>query len=291
MTASAALAAARIHPTAIVEAGAVIGAGSVIGPWCQVGAGVRLGADNHLQSHVVVCGNTTTGPGNEFFPFSCIGSRTEDKKYAGSPATYVDIGERNVFREHVTVNAATGDGGRTVIGSDNVFLSDSHVGHECIVGNDVVIGCGVKLAGHVEVEDFAIVNGMTGVIQFVRIGRHAFIGATNKVTKDILPFAIAEGNPSTIRGVNVVGLGRRGFTESRVREIRRILRALSRSSAPLAATLASLQAEFADSEDLARLAFFVADSKAGVAQISRGRGQPSAASTSGTSDSGTTLGS
>ncbi|SEK17443.1 MULTISPECIES: acyl-ACP--UDP-N-acetylglucosamine O-acyltransferase [unclassified Variovorax] len=257
----------RIHPSAIIEDGAVIGDDCFIGPYCHVTKDVSLGAGNVLHAHVSLVGNTTIGPNNEFFQYACIGSRTEDMKFKAGSIARVEIGGGNIFREYCTVNAATEHGATTKIYDGNVFLSDSHVGHDCIIGSNIVLGCGSKLAGHVEICDYATVNGMTGVIQFVRLGRYSFIGATNKVTKDILPFMIAEGNPSEIRVVNTIGLERRGFAPERIRHIKNVIRQLLKTPSALQEALGSLVKEFPGDPDVTELSAFVTRSRTGIAKM------------------------
>ena len=257
----------RIHATAIIEHGAVIGDDCSIGPYCHDTKDVSLGTGNVLHAHVSLVGNTTIGPSNEFFQYACIGSRTEDMKFKAGSIARVEIGGGNIFREYCTVNAATEDGATTKIGDGSVFLSDSHVGHDCIIGSNIVLGCGSKLAGHVEIGDYATVNGMTGVIQFVRLGRYSFIGATNKVTKDILPFMIAEGNPSVIRVVNTIGLERKGFAPERIRHIKDVIRRLFKTPSALQDALGSLATEFPGDPDIIEISDFVARSRTGIAKM------------------------
>lgn len=255
-----------IHSTAIIEAGAVIGEGCRIGPYCHVGADVRLGAGNVLHSHVVVSGRTTLGDGNEIHPFACIGSTPEDKKFLKEFVTYTRIGSRNVFREYCTVNSGSMPEQATVIGSDNLFLSYSHIAHDCVIANHVVISCDSKLSGHVQVDDHAVVNGKTGVVQFVRIGAFAFIGGMNKVAKDILPFAIADGYPAVMRGINKVGLERNGFTAQHVRDLRAAYRTLVRENITLADAIVRLKSEFAGHPQVSVMVEFAAASKLGLAR-------------------------
>jgi UDP-N-acetylglucosamine acyltransferase len=253
------------HPTAIVEAGAVVGANSIIGPYCHVGAHVTIGADCRLLSYVSISGDTHIGSGNEFFPFSSIGGRTEDLKYVSGTRPGLKIGDGNVFREGCTVNCATQEGHVTVIGNFGTFLSDSHVAHDCIIGDHVILGSGAKLAGHVEMGDYCTVNGMTGVVQFVRLGQYSFIGATNKVVKDVLPFMVADGNPSVGRIVNTVGLGRKGFDEDRIRRIKTLIRAVLGNKNSVAGMADVLRNDFADDPDARGLIAFIQASRLGIA--------------------------
>ena len=197
----------RIHPTAVVDPAAELGDGVEIGPYCVVGAGVRLGAGCRLQSHVVLAGPTTVGAENVFYPFACVGQRSQDLKYAGEP-TSLEIGDRNTFREFVTVHRATAPGGVTRVGSGGNFLSYSHIAHDCIVGDEVIFSNNGTLAGHVEVGDRAVVGGLTAIHQFCRIGRLAITGGCSKIVQDVPPFMMVDGNPARVRHINQVGLER-----------------------------------------------------------------------------------
>lgn len=198
-----------IHPTAIISSSAEIGDACEIGPYCIVGDGVKLGSGCRLHSHVVIEGFTTIGKDNEFFPFAAIGGKSQDLKYAGEP-TYLRIGERNVFRENVTIHRSTSSELLTQIGDDNLFLAYAHVAHECEVGNHTIFSNNGTIAGHVVVEDHAIISGLTAVHQFCRIGAHSITGGCSKIIKDIPPFMVADGNPASVRAINEVGLKRRG---------------------------------------------------------------------------------
>ena len=173
-----------IHPTAIIHPEATLGADCEIGPYCHIGPQVTLGPQCRLHSHVVIDGHTTLGAGNEVFPFACLGLKSQDLKWKGG-LTRVQIGDRNVFREYCTVHSATQDGDTTRIGSDNHFLAYTHVAHDVQIGNHIVMSNVASLAGHVIVEDHAIVGGLAGVHQFCRIGKYAMIGGASKVVQDI----------------------------------------------------------------------------------------------------------
>lgn len=255
-----------IHPSAIIETGAVIGEGCRIGPYCHIGPNVVLGTGNVLRAHVVIGGHTTLGDGNEIHPFACLGTDPEDKKFIKESVTFTRIGSGNVFREYATVNASTKSGETTVIGNNGLFLSYSHVAHDCLIGNDVVISCDAKLSGHVQVGDHAVINGKTGVVQFVRIGTFAFVGGMNKVTKDILPYCIADGLPAVMRGVNKIGLERNGVGTAQIQAIRSAYRTLLRQNLPLRAAIAQLQAEAASLPEVATMIAFAASSVLGLAR-------------------------
>jgi len=263
-----------IHPSAIVEPGAVIGEGCNIGPYCQIGRNVVLGAGNVLRANVVIGGHTSLGDGNEIHPFACLGTEPEDKKYRRDSTTYTRIGSGNIFREFSTVNAAAKPGESTVVGSNGVFLSYSHIAHDCIVGDDVVISCDTKLSGHVQVGNHAIINGMTGVVQFVRIGQFAFVGGMNKVTKDVLPYCIADGHPAVMRGINKVGLERNGFAVSQIRSIRSAYRTLLRQNLPLRDAIALLKNEVATCSEIAEMIQFAETSVLGLARSRATREEP-----------------
>jgi UDP-N-acetylglucosamine acyltransferase len=219
--------AVSIHPTAIIEAGAELGADVQIGAYAFVGTGVQLGAGTQLHHHASVEGRTTVGTKCELFPYACIGGKTQDLKYKGGRPG-LRIGERNVFREYVTVHAATFDDEFTVIGSDNTILAYSHIAHDCIVGDHCVMSNGTMLAGHVIVEDHVIIGGYGGVHQFCRLGAYAMLSATAKLVQDLPPFFIADGTPAVVRAYNKVGLERNGHTPEQLDRVKQIFRILYR---------------------------------------------------------------
>jgi len=197
-----------IHPTAILEPGAQLGEGVAIGPYCVVGQHVRLGDGTTLASHVVVDGRTTVGRNCQLFPFACIGMKTQDLKFAGG-MTYAEIGDGTVLREFTSVHTGTKDGEVTRIGGGCLIMAYCHIAHACVVGNEVIMSNLAQLAGEVQVEDRAIIGGMTGVHQFCRIGTMAMVGAASKVRQDCPPYMITEGQPTEVIGPNLVGLQRR----------------------------------------------------------------------------------
>lgn len=172
-----------------------------------------------LHSHVVIDGPSCFGKGNEFFPFSVIGLKSQDLKYKGEP-TYLEVGDNNVFRENATINRATDIGGVTRIGNDNLFLVSCHAGHDCQIGNHVIFSGFATAAGHVTVGDYAILAGCCAVHQFVSIGEHAMVAAVARVSQDVLPYTIVEGHPAVTRSVNSIGMQRRGFSEEDLRAVR-----------------------------------------------------------------------
>jgi UDP-N-acetylglucosamine acyltransferase len=258
------LPAPEVDPTARVAAGARLEAGVRIGPYCVVGPEVRLGRGTVLDAHVVIDGSTEVGAGNRFYPFSSIGLAPQDLKYHGEP-TRTEIGERNVFREFVTVHRGTaGGGGLTKIGSDNLLMNGVHVAHDCRVGSHIIFGNAATLAGHVDVHDWAIVNAYSGVHQFCRVGEHAFVGGYTVATKDTLPFSKVVGNRACIFGINGVGLQRRGFSRERIAAIRQAYRTLVQSRLNTSAAVARLETEGPHTDDVKGLVAFIRSSRRGV---------------------------
>ena len=252
-----------IHSNAVVDSGASIGDGAEIGPFCHVGTGVELGPDCRLIGHVTVAGPTKIGAGNIFFPYVSIGQRSQDLKYAGEP-TYLEIGSGNSFREFCTVNRGTLPDTKTVIGSHGNFLAYSHVAHDCTVGDHVIFSNNGTLAGHVQVEDFAVIGGLSGVHQFCRIGRHSIVGGCTKIVQDVPPYMIADGNPAEIRGVNQVGLERRGFSAADVRALRECYRFLYRANLNVKQACERIAAEVASSDVRSHLLAFIENSQRGI---------------------------
>lgn len=254
---------ARIHPTAIIDSTAKIGQTSSVGPYCIIGAGVVIGEGCRLRAHVTIAGPTKVGDNNRFYPYCCIGHRSQDLKYEGEP-TYLEIGNDNCFREFSTVHRATAREGITRVGSHGNFLAYSHIAHDCVVGDHVIFSNNGTLAGHVVVGDHAVIGGLSGVHQFCRIGAHAIVGGCTKIVQDVPPFMIADGNPAEIRGVNFVGLERRGFAPEAIRELREAYRALYRENLNVSQALEVLRAKFAGSELVTYLADFIATSERGI---------------------------
>jgi UDP-N-acetylglucosamine acyltransferase len=254
-----------IHPSAIVSPLAKLGNNVRIGPFCVIGANVELGDDCVLHSHVVLEGHAKFGRGNEFFPFACIGGKTQDLKYQGEP-TYLEVCDHNVFREGVTVHRGTHENLPTRIGSNNLLLAYCHVAHDCQLGNHIILSGGAGLAGHITVEDHAIVSGMAAVHQFCRIGRHAIIGGVAKVVQDVPPFMIVDGHPGVTRGLNVVGLQRRGFCEEDIKALKAAYKKLFlKKDQNLANAISSLKATHdADNPHVAHLIHFIEGSERGI---------------------------
>lgn len=252
-----------IHPTALVDAGAEIGEGCVIGPYCVVEAGVRLGAGCVLDHHVTLGGPSQFGSGNRFFPYACIGLRSQDLKYAGEP-TRLEVGDDNTFREFCTVHRATAPEGITRVGSRGNFLAYSHIAHDCTVGDNVIFSNNGTLAGHVYVGDHAVIGGLTAIHQFCRIGAHAITGGCSKIVQDVPPFFIADGNPAKVRGVNTTGLERRGFRADSIRALKEAYKILYIKRLPLAEAIEALRTMAVESPETGALADFIAESQRGI---------------------------
>jgi UDP-N-acetylglucosamine acyltransferase len=255
-----------IDPRAVIAADARIAADVEIGPYAVIGPGVSIGPGCWIGPHAVIQGPTTMGAGNRVFQFASIGDVPQDKKYAGEE-TRLEIGDRNTFREYVTVNRGTVTGkGATRIGSDNLLLAYSHVAHDCILGDHIVLSNVVMLAGHVELGDWVIMSGYAGAHQHCRIGAHAFIANNTAVLQDIPPYVLATGQPAEPRAVNLEGLKRRGFTEEQTRAIRNAYRALYRSELKLEEALAQLREMAASQQCLQVMVDFIEGSTRGLAR-------------------------
>ncbi|HZP34624.1 MAG TPA: acyl-ACP--UDP-N-acetylglucosamine O-acyltransferase [Candidatus Acidoferrales bacterium] len=255
----------EIDPRAVVAPGARIAAGVRIEAYAVVGDHVVLGEDCVLHSHAVVSGPARLGRANVLHPFCRIGGEPQDLKYAGEP-TRLEIGDRNVFRECVTVSRGTVQGGGvTRIGSDNLFMTSAHIAHDCIVGNHTIFANSATLAGHVTVEDYATIGAFSPVHQFCRIGRYSYIGASTVITRDVPPFSLVVTERDTrCFGVNSVGLERRGFTRDRIRAIETAFRLLLNSKLNTSQALEQMRLTLHGSADVAELMSFMQSSERGV---------------------------
>ena len=255
---------ARIHPSAVIEPGAQLGAEVEVGAFCYVGGEVTLGAGTRLHHHASVEGFTSVGERCEIFPYACIGGKTQDLKYkGGNPG--VRIGDRNTFREYVSVHAATKDGEFTVIGNDNTILAYSHVAHDCQLGSHIIASNSVGLAGHVIVEDHVALGAKCGVHQFCRIGAFAMVGAMSKIVQDVPPYIIADGNPAVARSINKVGLERNGFGVDRLEAVKQAFRVFYRAGHNRTQAFEKMHAHaLGTSEDFKRFLTFVERSERGV---------------------------
>lgn len=252
-------ASAKIHPTAVVEDGAVIGENVVIGPLSYVGPKVTLHDDVKLHNHAVVSGLTVIGRGSVIYPMAVIGGTPQAVRHDGSETT-LEVGERCTMREGVTMNAGSSDGsGRTIIGDDNLFLANSHVAHDCRLGNHIILSNNVMLAGHVTIEDRAILGGGCAVHQFTRIGRHAFIGGLSAVNYDVIPYGMLNGNPGILGGLNVVGMTRAGIDRADIHKVRRIFKQIFEGEGAIRSNAAAIdRAEYLDCPQVIEILDFIA---------------------------------
>jgi UDP-N-acetylglucosamine acyltransferase len=255
-----------IHPTALVDPAAKIGVGVAIGAYSIVGPEVEIGARTSIGPHVVIEGATRIGADNRVFQFASLGAEPQDKKYRGERSELV-IGDRNVIREFATFNRGTSEGGgATRIGDDNWIMAYVHIAHDCVVGNHVVFANNATLAGHVEIGDFVILGGFTGVHQFCKVGAHAFAGMGSLINADVPPFVIVAGSYAKPRGINSEGLKRRGFDATRIAAIKRAYRTVYVAGTPLAEARASLAEQARESGDVADLLGFLERSERSLAR-------------------------
>jgi UDP-N-acetylglucosamine acyltransferase len=251
-----------VHSTAIIHPKAQIGADCEIGPYCVIGEHVELGPGCRLRSHVVIDGYTRLGQGNEIFPFASIGLRTQDLKWKGG-ITRTEIGDHNTIRECVTIHSATGEGEATVIGSHNNILASSHVGHNVQMGNRVIVSM-AALAGHVVIEDSALVGGLSAVHQFCRIGTMAMVAGCAKIVQDVPPYMIVDGNPAETRTVNKLGLERNGVSEEAQTALRQAYKIYFRDGLTIPNALARIEGELPPLPEIKHLVQFIRASERGV---------------------------
>jgi UDP-N-acetylglucosamine acyltransferase len=253
------------HPTALIDPRAKVPASCSVGPYCVVGAEVELGEDCELMSHVVVHGPSKIGSHNRFFPFSAIGGEPQDLTYTGEK-TRLEIGDHNVIREYVTISRGTNKGGGvTKVGSHTLIMAYSHIGHDCSVGDHVIMANSATLAGHVTVEEWASIGAFSAVHQFDRVGAHAYIGGGTIVTQDVLPYSkCVAPRESRTYGVNTIGLERRGFSKERIGKIHHAFRVLLNSKLNTTQALEKLKSEGDQGEDVAMLVRFIEESQRGV---------------------------
>ena len=253
----------EIHPSAIIHPLASIGDDCSIGPYCVIGENVTLKKGNKLHSHVVIDGHTEIGAGNEFFPFSAVGLKTQDLKWRGG-ITWTRIGDRNTFRENVTVHSGTGEGESTLIGSDNYILAYCHIAHNVELGNHIIMSNNGTLAGHVIVEDYAIVGGLSAVHQFCRLGKMSIIGGCSKIVSDVAPYMMVDGNPARTRMPNKVGLERNGISEDGRAAISRLHRLFFRKGLAVSSAIEAIRAELSDLPEVQHFLKFVENSSRGI---------------------------
>jgi len=252
-----------IHPTAVVDPAAAIEDNVEIGPYAVIGPNVHVGADTKIHPHAVIDGNTTIGPGCEIFPGAAIGLRCQDLKYAGE-RTYVRIGEGTTIREYATINSSTGEGGETVVGRNCLIMAYCHIAHNCVLGDEVIMANVASLAGHIIIEDKAILSGLVAVHQFVRIGTMSMTGGASKVNQDVPPYGLSDGNPCRVRGINVVGLKRRAVPEPTRTALHHAFKTLFFDGHPMGRAIELVEAEGPHLPEVTHLLDFVRTSERGI---------------------------
>jgi UDP-N-acetylglucosamine acyltransferase len=252
-----------IHSSAIIHPKAQIGSGCEVGPYCVIGEHVTLGNNCILHSHVVIDGHAKLGKENVIFPFASIGKKTQDLKWKGG-VTRLEIGDRNVFREGVTIHCATEDGDATVVGSDNLLLTYVHIAHDCVLANHIIMSSYAGLAGHVVVEDHAILGGYTAVHQFCRVGKFAMTGGCSRIPQDVAPFMIVEGNPAETRAVNKIGLQRNGVSDEAQAALRQAYKIIFREKLSVSNALAKIEKDLPPLPEIQHLVGFIRTSERGI---------------------------
>jgi len=257
----------NIHPTAIIDPKAEVAETASVGPYCVVGENAVLGDEVKLLSHVVVEGRTKIGKGTTVYPFASVGHQPQDLKYGGEPSELL-IGENNVIREHVTLNPGTEGGGMvTRVGSHCLIMVGAHVGHDCQIADNVILVNNATLAGHVEVDEWAILGGLSAVHQFVRIGKHAMIGGMSGVENDVIPYGSVYGNRAVLNGLNLVGLKRRNIDREKIHALRNAYRLLFAPEGTMAERVADVEEMMSDNEPVTDILNFIkADSSRGICQ-------------------------
>jgi len=254
---------ARVHPTACVEEGAVLAENVVIGAFTFVGPDVELGAGVEVGPHATLTGRTRVGPGSRIFPHACLGGAPQDQGFRGE-MTRLEVGARTVIREHVTIHVGTAAGGGcTRIGDDNFNMNRAHIGHDCQIGSDTIIASFCGLAGHVQVEDYAVLGAYTGVHQFARVGESVMAAGGAKLSLDAPPFTMVAGDRARVVGLNAVGLRRRGFSDQTCAEIKHAFHLIFGSKLPLERALARVDEQIGGVPEVERLVSFLRKTERG----------------------------
>jgi UDP-N-acetylglucosamine acyltransferase len=253
-----------IHQTALINRQAEIDSDVEIGPYSVIGAGVKIGKETKVASHVVIEGRTSLGQGNTIYQFATIGSRPQDLKYRGEASELI-IGKHNTIREYVSLNPGTAGGGMvTRVGDHNLLMMHCHIAHDCLIGSHNIIANGATLGGHVVVEDHVIVGGLVGIHQFARIGSGAILGAGSMVSKDVPPFCNATGDRARLRGLNLEGLKRRGFTAAAIDALKKAYRIIFQSKLKTKDALEKVRREISPTAEIEILLAFIAQSQRGI---------------------------
>ena len=260
----------NVHASSVIEVGAQLGEGITVGPFCYVGAQAVIGAGSCLHSHVSIVGRTTLGQGNTIYPHVALGGDPQDLKFTGEDSQ-LTLGDFNEIRENVTIHKGTANNvGLTAIGNHNLIMVGSHIGHDCVIGDHVVIANSVQLAGHIHIEDYAAMGGATAVHHFVTIGKYAYVGGMTRVVNDVPPYMLLEGNPARVRKINSVLLKRHNFDPQQIERLKIAHRMLFRSEengqavGRTAEHLLTLEARWADDDAISALTSFIRRATAGM---------------------------
>jgi len=258
----------KIESTAIISKKAKLASDIEVGPYTVIADNVSLGPGTKIGAFCVIEGNTTIGKNCEIFTGTVIGSRPQDLKFKGEK-NFLEIGDNNIIREYCTFNPGTGEGGRTIVGNNNLFMAYAHIAHDCLVGNHCVIANNGTLAGHVTIEDKAVVGGLVAIHQFVRVGVLSIIGGCSKVVQDIPPYSTCDGHPARVYGLNLVGLRRQGFSKEAIKELNLAFKILFNSGLSLKHALAKIGKEIKPGKETAYLLDFIKKSERGISRSCR----------------------
>jgi len=258
----------RIHPSAIISPKAKLADNVSVGPYSVISDNVSIGADTKIGAHCVIEGNTSIGKNCEIFTGAVVGSRPQDLKFKGEKV-FLEIGNNNIIREYCTLNPGTSEGAKTIVGDDNLLMAYSHVAHDCRVGNGCVLANNSTLAGHVAIEDKAVIGGLVAIHQFVRIGMLAIIGGCSKVVQDIPPFSTCDGHPARIYGLNLIGLRRKGIGHDSIKKIDQAFKIIFNSGLSAKHALERVEKEIEKTEEINYLVNFVKSSERGLTRSCR----------------------
>ena len=258
----------QIHSTALISKKAKLAKDILIGPYAIIGDGVTIGTGTEIAAHCVIDGNTVIGEACKIFTGAVLGSPPQDLKYMGEK-NFLEVGNNNIIREYCTMNPGTGENGKTIVGSNNVFMAYAHIAHDCIVGDNCIIAnCGT-LAGHVTIEDKTVVGGLVAIHQFVKVGRLSIIGGCSKVVQDILPFSTCDGHPARIYGLNLIGLRRNGIGKESIGKLNRAFKILFNLGLSVKHACENIEQEIKPSNEISYLLKFIKESKRGIARSCR----------------------
>ena len=258
----------QVHPTAIVSKKAKLADDIQVGPYSIIADNAVIGKSTQIHAYCVIEGNTTIGCGCEIFTGAVIGSRPQDLKYKGEKS-FLEIGDNNIIREYSTFNPGTGEGSKTVVGNNNLFMAYSHIAHDCVIGNNCIIANNGTLAGHVTIEDQAVVGGLVAIHQFVRIGRLSIIGGCSKVVQDIPPYSTCDGHPARVYGLNLIGLRRNGISKDSIEQLGRAFKILFNTGLTAKHALEKVKEEVASGNEVSYLINFIKNSQRGIVRSCR----------------------